>query len=81
MRIDIFIVLLIAAVLLYRWYQKASKAKPEAGGSSSTEMVQDPNCEIYIPETEAIKAAVDGRDHFFCSEQCADEYRKKHSAV
>ena len=79
MRIDIFLFLLIAAILLYRW---SRKAPPEKGAEpSSMEMVQDPNCEIYIPEAEAVKATIDGRDHFFCSEQCAVEYRKKHSAV
>jgi YHS domain-containing protein len=79
MRIDIFIVLLIAAILLYRWYQKLPK--DQGNEPSSTEMVQDPNCEIYIPESEAIRATIDGRDHCFCSEKCAAEYRKKHSAV
>ena len=79
MRIDIIIFLLIAAILLYRWYQKAPEEK--GGEPSSTDMVQDPNCEIYIPETEAVKASIDGRDYYFCSGKCVDEYRKKHSAV
>ena len=79
MRIDIFLALLIGAILLYRWYQKAPQ---ETGGEpASTDMVQDPNCEIYVPETEAVKATIDGRDYNFCSGKCADEYRKKHSAV
>jgi YHS domain-containing protein len=87
MRIDIFIVLLVAAILLYRWYQKAPKenaspAKDEGSqGTSSTEMVQDPNCSTYVPETEAIKATIEGRDYNFCSEKCAEIYRKKRSAV
>ncbi len=84
MRIDIFILLLIAAVLLYRWNKKASKAKFDELSSdepSSTEMVQDPNCSTYIPETEAIKATIAGVDYCFCSEKCAEIYRKKKSAV
>jgi len=89
MRIDIFILLLIAAVLLYRWYKKTSKAKfdelssdePSSDEPSSTEMVQDPNCSTYIPETEAIKATIAGVDYCFCSEKCAEIYRKKKSAV
>lgn len=79
MRIDIFILLLIAAIVLYRWYQKLPK--DEEGKPSSTEMVMDPNCETYIPVTEAIKATIGSRDHFFCSEKCAAEYRKWHSTV
>jgi YHS domain-containing protein len=87
MRIDIFIILLIAAVLLYRWVQKAPKAKVEdveehsATEPASTEMVQDPNCSTYVPETEAIKATIVGKDYYFCSEKCAEIYRKKKSAV
>ncbi len=84
MRIDIFIILLIGAVLLYRWYQKAPKEKgdePLSEEPSSTEMVLDPNCSTYIPETEAIKATIVGTDYYFCSEKCAEIYRKKKSAV
>jgi len=80
MRIDIFILLLIAAIVLYRWYQK-NAFEEKGDGSVSTEMVQDPNCLIYIPETEAIKVTIDDKDHCFCSEKCAEEYRNKKSAV
>lgn len=81
MRIDIFIILLIGAILLYRWYKKAPKAETGNVEPSSTEMVLDPNCSIYIPETEAIKATIAGRDYYFCSGKCADEYRNKYSTV
>ena len=83
MRIDIFIILLIGAVLLYRWAKKAPQAKAgdDAAEPNSTEMVMDPNCETYIPVTEAIKATIGNRDHYFCSEKCAEEYQKWHRAV
>jgi YHS domain-containing protein len=85
MRIDIFILLLIGAILLYRWTQKASQAKERDAESASsepesTEMVLDPNCSTYVPETEAIKATIVGTDYYFCSENCAESYRKKKSA-
>ncbi len=86
MRIDIFIILLVVAILLYRWSRKAPEekdedAEPASTEPSSTEMVQDPNCSTYVPETEAIKATIAGRDYCFCSEKCAEIYRKKKSAV
>ena len=81
MRIDIFIILLIGAIVLYRWYQKAPKEKVEDAESSSTEMVQDPNCSTYVPVTEAIKATIADKDYCFCSKKCAEIYRKKKSAV
>ena len=83
MRIDIFIILLIGAVLLYRWAKKAPQAEAgdDAAEPQSTEMVLDPNCSTYVPETEAIKATIVGTDYYFCSENCAEIYRKKKSAV
>jgi YHS domain-containing protein len=84
MRIDIFIVLLIGAILLYRWTKKASIEKGDGFSPdepTSTEMVLDPNCSTYIPETEAIKATIAGRDYCFCSEKCAEIYREKKSTV
>lgn len=80
MRLDIFIVLLVAAILVYRWYQKKPKVKTGDAELSSTEMVQDPNCQTYVPEPEAIKATISGRDHYFCSGRCVDEYRAKHGS-
>ncbi len=82
MRIDIFILLLVGAILLYRWSKKAPKTiVEEQEEPSSTEMVQDPNCSTYVPETEAIKTTIAGIDYCFCSEKCAEIYRKKKSAV
>ena len=78
MRLAILILILIAAVSLVRWFLSAPREQAEL---SSTEMVQDPNCETYIPVTEAVTATIAGREHFFCSEQCAEEYRNRHNAV
>ncbi len=84
MRLDIFILLLVVAILLYQWSKKAPKKiedEPSSDEPASTEMVQDPNCSTYVPETEAIKATIAGKDYYFCSEKCAEIYRKKKSTV
>ncbi len=78
MRWVFYLLILVAAVSLVRWFLKAPGKVQER---LSTEMVQDPNCETYVSVTEAIRATIAGRDHYFCSEKCADEYRKKYSAV
>lgn len=72
-------IILIVVVSLVRWYLKNPGAAPRE--RLSTEMFQDPNCETYVSGTDAIRATIAGRDHYFCSGKCADEYRKKHSAV
>ncbi len=78
MRLAIYLLILIAAVSLVRWFLKTPRKEV---GPPSMEMVQDPNCETYVPVTEAVTATIAGREHFFCSEQCANEYRNKHNTV
>ncbi len=41
------------------------------------EMVQDPNCQTYIPRRDAQKRTVAGREYFFCSKECADKYEEE----
>ncbi len=79
MRWLIALSILVVVVSLVRWYLGAPQTAQRE--RLSTEMVQDPNCETYVSETAAIRATIAGRDHCFCSEKCADEYRKKYSAV
>lgn len=45
----------------------SSKLKPDPGGE---EMVLDPQCQSYIPKSDAI--GVSGR--YFCSPECAQLY-------
>jgi YHS domain-containing protein len=37
-------------------------------------MVQDPQCGVYLPQEEALRATVQGQERFFCSEACRDAY-------
>ena len=47
--------------------QPASKLKPEPEGE---EMVLDPQCQSYVPKSNAVSAS--GR--YFCSQECAQLY-------
>ncbi len=38
-------------------------------------MVQDPQCGTYLPRHEAIRARVHGREHFFCSARCLEDFK------
>ena len=75
-RIAIFALLVVVVYFLIRSYLRPSE--PRKMGVS-TEMVQDPNCEIYLPRIEAIEREIAGITHCFCSEKCADVYQKKSS--
>lgn len=38
-------------------------------------MVKDPYCETYIPRDSAIRARINGRDHYFCSKECLRKFK------
>ena len=73
--------LLIALIiwLLYRlvanWFKKPDKAKKnEAEPDSPQEMVQDPVCKMYLPRHQALELKKDGREYYFCNEQCRNKF-------
>lgn len=76
MRLFIFILL---AYILYRIVKalfipgKKTEIRRDSGGVVD-EMVQDPFCKTYIPRREALRRRVGGREHFFCSEECARKF-------
>jgi YHS domain-containing protein len=37
-------------------------------------MVKDPFCEVYFPKRDAVHLKVDGKDLYFCSTECRDNY-------
>ncbi|MBI4382954.1 MAG: hypothetical protein HY579_02835 [Nitrospinae bacterium] len=74
MRLAIFGLLVLALVLLIRSFFPPSPGKERIG--AATEMVKDPNCETYIPKTEAVVRTLRGATHYFCSEKCAEEFSR-----
>ncbi len=38
------------------------------------EMVQDPVCGIYVPREGSISLMEEGREYFFCSSKCRDQF-------
>ncbi len=45
-------------------------------GRHGEELVRDPACLTYVPRSAAVAATVAGESHFFCSEACAESYRR-----
>lgn len=41
-----------------------------------TELVQDPQCQLYIPRAEAVRRSIRGRTYHFCSRECADKFER-----
>jgi len=76
--------LLIAGllVLLYillrsavRDFKKKSGQEPTV--SDKNAMIQDPVCRMYVPRGDAVSATVGGQTYYFCSQDCAQTFRKQ----
>ena len=48
-----------------------------AGGTQVADMVQDPVCGSYTSVEDAVIEKIDGKDHYFCSKECADKFSKR----
>ena len=79
------IFLAVLAYILYRLVKgvfsartKIDRRKP---GGVIDEMVQDPFCGTYIPRRESVRRVIEGQEHLFCSDECADKFalQKKES--
>jgi len=74
---------LIVGFLAYTVFQMLKQAllKPPGPPPEKTtrgeEMVQDPECNTYVPRGDAIKAQHKGETHYFCSNECRDKYLKR----
>ena len=74
-RLIIILALVAGFIMLYRSLFGANL--PLEGQSETTDTVQDPNCKVYIPKNQAVVRSVQGKEQFFCSKKCADEYSSK----
>ncbi len=43
---------------------------------TSEDLVKDPQCGTYVPQSEAVKSTIGGEEHSFCSEECRNKYRE-----
>jgi len=78
------LILGILAYLLYRVvrgvFSPSAKIKRGTGIGVIDEMVQDPYCKTYIPRRDSVKRVIEGEEHMFCSDQCADQYEAERKA-
>ncbi len=77
-RLIIFIIVIYFAYRGVRsWIRQLGMDRPAAGRDRpeiDDEMVQDPQCGIYVPRRDAIGARVGGQNLYFCSETCKNRY-------
>jgi len=80
---------LILAVVGYVFYRALKSMMIDSGASSSNGkqtgptdvddvLVQDPVCKTYVAQRNSIHIRRNGREIYFCSEECRDRYLKDH---
>jgi len=62
--------------LFIRFYQaiKKSSKKPSASKHHSGVMVKDEICNTYLPKEDAIKEIYEGKEYYFCSNECRQKF-------
>ena len=82
--------LLILAGIIYLCYRALKSWMLQAGSPQETVfdttasqiddvMIKDPYCEIYFPAKDGVYLRINGKDLYFCSEECRDKYVERHS--
>jgi len=54
-----------------------SRAGRRSHRDEGEEMVQDPNCNAFVPVSRSLTVNHEGQTLHFCSEDCAREYARK----
>lgn len=80
------IILLVLFYLLYRLYlvgrkKRLAEREGAAGPPPAIDdiLVQDPVCGAYVPRSQALHRQQDGKEFFFCSEKCRNQFEEKRS--
>jgi YHS domain-containing protein len=75
------IIIVVALYLLYRLLKSLIAGKPDSGKAPRAEvmdeLVQDPECEIYVPRRSSVKRTISGRVYNFCSVECATRFEER----
>jgi YHS domain-containing protein len=79
-----FILLAILLLLVARAFWRLVDGIMEAAGGSprrrgaspAVKLVRDPVCGTWVAPKAALSLAARGSTHYFCSEQCREQFRK-----
>lgn len=73
----LFYVLIAYLIYLLVRFLFSPRKRPHAASSGrkpSGVMVKDEICNTYLPEEDAIRERVGGKDYFFCSKNCRQKF-------
>ncbi len=56
---------------------RRTNKRPDNRTEQGEQMVQDPQCGTYLPISDALSANIRGRQHYFCSRKCRNQFKKQ----
>jgi uncharacterized protein len=77
-----FILFILFVTILYYVLQFLTKnmlslRKKTNRDHEPEELIQDPYCQTYIPKGSAVKKRINGKDYYFCNQECLRKYLEK----
>jgi len=77
-----FLLWAVILYLLYRFFRKVFGAVPGYDPPREVDriddlMVKDPYCDVYFPKKTGHHLRIDGKDLYFCSPECRENYRRE----
>ncbi len=80
----LFLIVLLALIIYFSiksFFKPAKKPAPKPKykkeAEPETEMVQDPECGIYLDPSQALSVRRYGKTYYFCSEECREKFLSK----
>ncbi|NJC87013.1 MAG: hypothetical protein FIB02_00530 [Desulfuromonas sp.] len=70
-----FIIYTIAKAAIQAFHAPAPPPPEKSRGGETME--RDPECGTFVPRGDAVQATVRGKQYWFCSTRCWDEFLKK----
>jgi uncharacterized protein len=70
----IFIAYLIYLVIRFLFPPQRRPGSSRTPRQLSGTMVKDESCNTYLPQEDAIKERIDGKEYFFCSQECRKKF-------
>lgn len=77
-----YIIMLVLGYVCYRLVKSVMHPGPDrmrevdgqGMGRIDDVMVKDPQCEVYFPRRNGVHLRKNGKDMYFCSRKCRDEF-------
>ncbi len=79
-RIIVYGLIAYLVYLVYRFFKAINQGskQPRINKQPSGIMVKDESCNTYLPKEDAIRVQYEGKDYYFCSQECKQKFLDSH---